>query len=45
MNKLLSILNKLSKFFGKTNSDVKLPISVNGVNDIKKSCTAPRSYY
>lgn len=45
MNKLLSILNKLFKFFGKTNSDVKLPISVNGVNDIKKSCTAPRSYY
>lgn len=45
MNALLNFIKNISKIFGKKNGGVKLPISVNDVNDIKKSCTAPRSYY
>jgi hypothetical protein len=45
MHALLNFIKNLSKIFRKKNSGVKLPISVNAVNDIKKSYTSPRSYY
>lgn len=42
MNTLLNFINKI---FGKTNGGVKLPKSTNGVDDLDKSRTSPRSYY
>lgn len=45
MNMINKITNFFKKIFGKTNSGVKLPKSTNGLDDIEKSCTSPRSYY
>ena len=38
------ILRFFKKIFGKKNSNIRLPKSVNGVADIKSSCASPHYY-